>query len=293
MTEFAQQVVNGISTGSVYALIAVGLTLVFGVARVGNFAHGDFVMVAAYVVILSVTAGVPLLAAAAAAIGIAVTLAVTAELVVFRRLAAGPATAPFVAAIGLSIVIQAAVIILVNGTPRNMPPSISLPPLQIGDVILTAQRAITIIGSIAAMIALGAFLAGGRYGKAIRALAQHPDAARMVGIPSATVRVVTMVVAGALAGWAAVLLAPIYGAQPTIATLLTLKAFAIVIFAGLGSVRGALIGAYVLGVAEALFAGYVSSDYQNTIAFALLAFVLIVRPGGLFGEGTVAMELRR
>lgn len=292
MTEFLQQLANGLSLGSTYALVAVGLTLIFGIARVGNFAHGDFVMLAAYALILSVMSGVPIVAALLIAIATAVVLALLAERV-FSRLYNAPPTMAFTAAIGISAIIQASVSVFLGGTPRQLPVVGEIVSWQVGDVILTGHRGMAILGSIVAIAALGVYLLTTRSGKAIRALAQHVDAARMVGIGIPRVRIVTMVIAGMLGGWAAVLIAPILGASPLMGVLLTLKGFSIVIVGGLGSVRGALAGAYLLGIAEGLFAGYVSNDFRHAIAFVVLSVFLLVRPGGLFGEGTVALELRR
>jgi branched-chain amino acid transport system permease protein len=294
VVEFIQQVVNGLSLGSIYALIAVGLTLIFGIARVGNFAHGDFMMVAAYAfVILLMDAGWGLPLATLAAIVIAASLAFMVERLVFRRLYRAPGTTSFTAALGLSTAIQAGVIVVLSGTPRQVGGSWISNVIQIGSIRISGPRAMAIVGSMIALGALAAFLTIGKFGKAIRAVAQNNDAAQMVGIPISRIRVITMLLAGVLAGWAASLIAPIFGAMPSMGVLLTLKSMAIVIAGGLGSVGGALIGAYVLGISEALVAGYISHDFQHALAFVLLAVFLLLRPGGMFGEGTVAMELRR
>lgn len=294
MIELTQQIVNGLSLGSIYALIAVGLTLIFGIARVGNFAHGDYMMVAAYAFILMLAdyaVALPLAIVGAVLIGGA--LAFVSERAVFRRLYTAPGTTSFTAALGLSTAIQAAVIVALSGSPRQLTSEWTFSVLEFGPIRLSGHRAMAIGGSIAALAALGAFLKAGKFGKAIRAVAQQVEAAQMVGIPIGRIRLITMVLTGLLAGWAAVLIAPIFGAMPVMGVLLTLKGMAIVITGGLGSIGGALVGAYVLGVSEALVAGYVSQDYQHALAFLLLAGVLLVRPGGIFGEGTVAMELRR
>lgn len=294
MVELIQQIVNGLSLGSIYALIAVGLTLIFGIARVGNFAHGDYMMVAAYAFIFMLAdyaVALPLAIVGTVLVGGA--LAFVSERAVFRRLYTAPGTTSFTAALGLSTAIQAAVIVALSGSPRQLTSEWTFSVLEFGPVRLSGHRAMAIGGSIAALAALGAFLKAGKFGKAIRAVAQQVEAAQMVGIPIGRIRLITMVLTGLLAGWAAVLIAPIFGAMPVMGVLLTLKGMAIVITGGLGSIGGALVGAYVLGVSEALVAGYVSQDYQHALAFLLLAGVLLVRPSGIFGEGTVAMELRR
>src|SRR5690606_35160419 len=238
-------------------------------------------------VILLMDAGWGLPLATLAAIVIAASLAFMVERLVFRRLYRAPGTTSFTAALGLSTAIQAGVIVVLSGTPRQVGGSWISNVIQIGSIRISGPRAMAIVGSMIALGALAAFLTIGKFGKAIRAVAQNNDAAQMVGIPISRIRVITMLLAGVLAGWAASLIAPIFGAMPSMGVLLTLKSMAIVIAGGLGSGGGALIGAYVLGISEALVAGYISHDYQHALAVVLWAVALLLRAGGMFGGRTV------
>lgn len=294
LVDLAQQVVNGLSLGSVYALIAVGLTLVFGIARVGNFAHGDFVMVSAYaLLVVAGISGMPLPVIIVLPIVVGGLLALLAERVVFRKLYDAPPEMGFVAAIGMSLILQSLVLTLIGATPRNLTVEIAALRLEVGGIVLTAARGTALLGSLLALALLAAFLHRSRWGRAVRAVAQHQDAAQMVGVPIRAVRSIAMALSGLFAGWAAILIVPILGATPTMGVVLVLKAFAVVTAGGLGSVGGAVVGAYLLGLAEALVSGYLSADYRDAIAFALLVAVLLVRPHGLFGDNSVEMELRR
>lgn len=284
MTFLLQVLLNGLSVGASYALVAVGLTLIFGAARVGNFAHGDFFMVGALTLALLGTGGFSYPVAALGAIVVS-TLVATASYAAFRPLIdRGNAITLFVAAIAVAVIIQSLVQLGWGATPRNIASPLNDVSVQFGGVRTTAQRLAGILGAGAAFAALFAFLGHTQAGRSIRAVAQNKEAAQAAGIQVDKVRLLTFAVSGVLAGWAAVLMGPIYPVYPLMGLYLVLKAFAIVIVGGLGSIRGALICALLLGVLESLASAYVGLLLEDSIAFLAMIAILLVRPSGLFGK---------
>lgn len=287
MDLFLQYLVNGLSLGAVYGLLAVGLTLIFGAAGIGNFAHGDFFMVGAFTLfIIYSDVGQPFWIAALGTIVAVILLSLTSYYAVFGPLLEkrGPLTL-FVAAMGLSIVLQSGAIVIWGPTPRVVTTSASFTRVEVGGLTISQQRLWAIGGALVAFAALYWFLGFTRTGKSVRAVSQNRDAATVVGIDLNRVLLVTFAISGALAGAAAVFIAPIYTIFPLMGLILVLKSFAIVIMGGLGSVPGAITGAFVLGAVESLVAGYIATELQDTLAFVTMIIVLLFRPQGLF-KGT-------
>jgi branched-chain amino acid transport system permease protein len=288
MTIFFQHVANGLSIGATYGLLAVGLTLLFGVARIGNFAHGDFFMWGGFGLYVGMaTLGLPFPVAALLAITLSTAISVASYLGVFRPVAnlfGDTGYTNFVAAIGLGIVLQNLARLIWGATPRSVATPLAFQRIEIWGVSLTGQRILAFGVTLLALLLLDLFIQYSRMGKTIRAVAQNREMAQVVGIDPVKVNIQVFFISGLLAGLAAVLITPIYSVFPTMGFVMTLKALSVVIVGGLGNVRGAVVAALMLGVAEALTAGYIAQEAQDLIAFGILIVVLLIKPTGLFGE---------
>jgi len=282
MELFAQQVLNGLVTGSVYSLVALGLTLIFGTMHVPNFAHGQLFMFGAYLSYALVMQGrLNYWAAMAVAV---VTLAVAGaalERLVFRPLRNAAPLNSMIAALGMMLFLEA--------VAQNIwGPEFRHTDTPYGNIVsvfglpVAAHRLVLLAAASASMLGLLLFLTRTTAGAAIRATAQDPEGALLVGIDTSRVAMVTFAISAAMAAIAGVLVAPISLVYPAMGSLVTLKAFVIVVLGGMGSVTGALIGGFLLALAESLGGTYVSSTYQDLVAFVVLALVFTFRPTGLF-----------
>ena len=281
MSFFLNQVVIGIQLGSQYVMVALGLTLIFGILDISHFAHGHLYMIGAYLLyIVMVLGGVNYwLALLICMAGLAVA-GVVVERMVYRPLRGQPAINTFIAAIGLILVLET----LVRGIQPNAL-SVSKPidkTLQFAGISMEAQRLIVIVGAIVLIILLQLFIKRTRLGTAIEAVAQDREGASLVGINVNRISALTFAIATALAAAAAVLMAPLAFISPEMGSVLILKAFVIVVIGGLGSMKGAIVGGYLLGIIEAMAIAYISSAYKDVFAFAVLIIILAIRPTGLF-----------
>ena len=282
MSLFFQQILNGLTLGSVYALVALGLTLVYGILHIPNFSHGALFMIGAYAAFLFAgTFGANYWVALVGSAAVTAAIAVLTERFVFSRLRDSPPLHDMIAAIGLLLFFEAvAQAIWGADFHRLAPPFPGI--LRAGGVVLPIQRVLIIGGAIGLMIALHLFLRKTVTGSTIVAMAQNREGASLVGIDLTRVSMLTFAMAGALAAVAAVLFVPINLISPGMGNLVILKAFVIIILGGMGSVPGAIIGGMVIGFAESFGAFYISTDMKDIIAFALLVLILSVRPQGLF-----------
>jgi branched-chain amino acid transport system permease protein len=279
---FVQQILNGLTLGSVYSLVALGLTLVYGILHIPNFSHGALFMVGAYVAFFTAgSLGANYWVALVAAAIVTALIAVVSERLVFSRLRDAPPLHDMIAAIGLLLFFEA-VAQAVWGADfhRIAPPYPGI--LRIAGTVLPIQRALIIGAALAVMLGLHFFLKRTVMGSTIVAMAQNREGASLVGIDLTRVSMLTFAISGALAALAAVLFAPINLVFPGMGNLVILKAFVIIILGGMGSVPGAIIGGMVIGFAESFGAFYISTDMKDIIAFALLVLILSVRPEGLF-----------
>jgi branched-chain amino acid transport system permease protein len=286
MELLGQQLLNGLVTGSVYSLVALGLTLIYGTMQVPNFAHGQLYMLGAYVAYTLVTAAdVPYWLAAAGAMLALGGAGVVLERLVFRPLRHAPHLNAMIAALGVMLCLEAVAQRIWGEEFRYMPsPYESV--VTLAGLPIAGHRLILLGAAATLMIALLLFLTRTVAGAAIRATAQNHEGALLVGIDTDRVAAVTFAVSSALAAGAGALVAPISLVYPAMGALVTLKAFAIVVLGGMGSVPGALIGGYLLALAESLGGTYVSASYQDLIAFIVLALVFSVRPAGLFKDAS-------
>jgi len=283
-----QQLVNGVTIGLVYALIAIGLTLVFGILDVINFAHGELYMLGAFLTYgLTVGLGVPYaLALALTMVGTA-GAGVLAERVTVRPLRGRHMFTVVLSTLGLSIFLQNGALFLWGPDPREIELGWGSRPLVVGGVVITYLR-LAVLGTGAVLIAaLTWFIRRTTWGMALRAVASNRDAAALMGIPVAHVYAITFALGAGLAGVAGGLLGAMFTIEPSMGEWAVVKAFCVVIMGGMGNVPGAVLGGVILGVAENLGAGFLpgGSSYKDGIGYAILILVLLCRPQGLFGRG--------
>ena len=277
-----QQVLNGLTLGGIYSLVALGLTLVYGILHVPNFAHGAFYMAGAFVSFHLMNAfGVNYwLAMLGSAASVAV-LATLAERLVFNPLRGHPGLHPMIAAIGVLLFLEASAQALWGADFHRMQtPYTGI--IDLAGVTAPVQRLLIIAAAFTLMVALHLFLTRTVTGSTIIAMAQNRDGASLVGIDANRVAMLTFAISGALAAIAATLYAPINLVYPAMGNLVITKAFVIIILGGMGSVPGAIVGGLIIGFAESFGGFYISTDYKDIIAFVLLVVILSFRPQGLF-----------
>lgn len=285
MDLFFQQVLNGLTLGGVYSLVALGLTLVYGILHVPNFAHGALYMVGAFAswFLMSQFGMNYWLAMIGSAMAVA-AIATLSERLVFHPLRNASGLHPMIAAIGLLLFLEAGAQALFGADFRRMQSPYG-GIIEIAGVIAPVQRLLIVAAAFALLVLLQLFLKKTVMGSTIIAMAQNRDGASLVGIDANRVAMLTFAISGVLAAVAATLYAPINLVYPTMGNLVITKAFVIIILGGMGSVPGAIVGGLVIGFAESFGAFYISTDYQDIIAFVLLVVILSVRPQGLFSKG--------
>ncbi|GIZ51443.1 branched-chain amino acid ABC transporter permease [Noviherbaspirillum aridicola] len=280
-----QQFLNGLTLGGVYSLVALGLTLVYGILHVPNFAHGAFYMAGAFVAFsLMGKLGLNYWLAMAGAAAAVALLAVLADRLVFHPLRNSPGLHHMIAAIGVLLFLESGAQAIWGADFHRMQTPYS-GILEFGGLIMPQQRLLIVIAAFALMILLHLFLKKTTTGATIIAMAQNRDGAALVGIDPNRVAMMTFAISGVLAAVAATLYAPINLVYPAMGHLVITKAFVIIVLGGMGSVPGAIVGGLIIGFAEAFGGFYLSTDYKDIIAFALLVVILSIRPQGLFSKG--------
>lgn len=285
LTILVQQVANGVMLGSIYALIAMGVAMIYGVLNVPNFALGTKAMLGAYVAffLTSVLKQNYWVALAGAMLALSI-VGLVVERLVFRPLQGGPTINGFISAFGLLLVLESLALLVFGATYRRVLSPYDRQIIKIAGATMTAQRLLVVITAVLLMAALHLFIRHTTIGTAIRAVAQNPKGALLAGIHTGRVAGFALAIGSALAGVAGALVGPISMVYPTMGDLLIVKAFVITIMGGMGNIAGAIVGGYILGLVEALGSAYISADYKDVFAFALLVLVLAVRPQGLFGR---------
>ncbi len=283
--EFLSYMISGISLGSVYAIIALGYTMVYGIAKMLNFAHGDVIMVGGYVSLLSVTAlGLPWWAGVLLAMLACTVLGVVIEGLAYRPLRAAPSLAVLITAIGVSYFLQNAALLLWGSTPMSYTPIVS-GSLSLGGLRISYISLVTIAMCVVIMAGLTLFTGKTRMGKAMRACSEDKGAAQLMGINVNRTISLTFAIGSALAAIAGVLLCSFNTSlMPTTGSMPGIKAFTAAVFGGIGSIPGALLGGILLGIIESLAKAYISTQLANSIMFAVLIITLLVRPAGLLGK---------
>ena len=283
METLLQQIVNGMALASVYALLAVGITLVFGLTGIVNFAHGEFLVLGGLMAATAIGAQVPFVAACLLAALGAAALGYGVERFLFRPIAAEPIRG-FIISLGLIIALQHIALKLWGSEQRAI--DAPLPQvLAFGDVRISAMRIVVTVVTILVLAVFLYMLAKSRWGRALRSVAIDRETASTLGVPVQSYVSSTFVIGSALAGLAGALLLSLFPMSPFSGGSYTIKGFAVAIVGGLGSVSGALIAAVIFGMVEAIASGYVSPAWSNAYAFGAMILVLLFRPGGLRGKG--------
>ena len=286
---FFQSLINGLNLGATYALIALGYTLVYGIIRMINFAHGDFIMIGAYTLFytvpLMVDSGMPAWLAVAAAIVVCAIVGVLVETFAYRPVRkAGPMSA-LITALAMSIFLQNLAMVLFGSRPHNVSAIFSLPSVSVAGVTVSLNVVLTIVIGLAIMLGLQLFVQKTKLGKAMRAVPQDRDASTLMGINVNRIITVTFAIGSALAAVAGALLCSTYPTlSPTTGAMPGIKAFVAAVFGGIGSIPGAFVGGILLGIIENLSKAYISTQLSDAIVFLVLIVVLVVKPTGLLGK---------
>lgn len=286
MTHFIQTVISGLTLGSIYALIALGYTMVYGIAKMLNFAHGDIIMVGAYAVITSVfSANMPPLLAALISIVLCAALGVIIEFLAYKPLRKASPLAVLITAIGVSYLLQNLALLVFGAEQKAFPGIINLPTITLGQVQIDGITLATLAVTAIIMIALSLFISRTTIGKAMRAVSEDKDAAELMGVSVNKTISITFAIGSALAAIASIF----YGAtyvyiKPTTGAMPGIKAFTAAVFGGIGSIPGAMLGGILLGIIEQLAKTYISSLWSDAIVFGVLVIVLVVKPTGLLGK---------
>lgn len=288
--QFLSYLVNGISLGSIYAVIALGYTMVYGIARMLNFAHGDVIMVGGYIAFIAMTSlGLPAIVAILAAMAVCTLLGITIERVAYKPLREAPSLAVLITAIGMSYLLQNLALLIFGSAPRSFTSVVTMAPLQLfdGKLVITGETLVTILTAAVIMVALTLFVNKTRVGHAMQAVSEDKGAAQLMGIDVNATISLTFAIGSALAAIAGVLLCSAYPTlQPTTGAMPGIKAFVAAVFGGIGSVPGAMLGGVLLGIIQSLATAYISSQMADAIVFAVLIVVLLVRPAGILGKQT-------
>lgn len=291
MDIFIEQIFNGLTLGSQYALVAAGLALIFGVVEIVNFAHGEFFMLGAYAfaMVYPWDGPIPYPAAILLAIGIMVLFGIGYERVVIQPILDKPWYTQIVATLATSIIFVNVAIAIWGTTPETTPTVLAKTMIRTPYFNISYQRILVFTVTAAAFTFLHLFIQKTKTGKAMRAMSQNREACAIHGINVRRISILTFGISAGLTGLAAALISPLFNILPTMGTLLTLKAFAAVIMGGFGRVNGAIYASFLIGLAEAFGAGYghllnIESAYRDAFPFGLMILVLLFRPFGLFGK---------
>ena len=285
MNQFFMQFINGLNIGSIYALIALGYTMVYGIAKLINFAHGDVIMVGAYISFISMKFGLPWWLAVIISIVACAVLGVAMEKVAYKPLRNASRISLLITAIGISYLLQNLFQLIFGANPQPYHAFITLPALNLGGISIQANYYITFSVSVLLMVLLTLFVNKTTMGKAMRAVSEDEGAAKLMGINVDTTISLTFAIGCALAAIAGILYANCYPMiNPTLGSLPGIKAFIAAVLGGIGSIPGAVIGAFILGMVEAMTKAYISSQLTDTIVFAILILMLVFKPAGILGK---------
>ncbi len=287
---FVAFLLNGISLGSIYAIIALGYTMVYGIARMLNFAHGDVIMIGSYVIFLSMTSfNMPSILAIILAVIICMILGIVIERVAYKPLRSAPSLAVLITAIGVSYLLQNIALIVWGSSPKSFSSVVDIESIQLfnGELVVTGETIVTLVVSAVIMVLLTLFVNNTKTGKAMLAVSEDKGAAQLMGINVNTTISLTFAIGSALAAIAGALLCSAYPTlDPTTGAMPGIKAFVAAVFGGIGSIPGAMIGGVLLGIIESLGKAYISSQMADAIVFGILIIVLLLKPTGLLGKKT-------
>lgn len=283
---FIEQLINGLNLGSIYALIALGYTMVYGIAKMLNFAHGDVIMVGAYTLSL-IMAGLnlPPIVAVITSVVVCSVLGVTIEKIAYKPLRKASPLTVLITAIGVSYFLQSVALLLFGSQQRKVDSVITISPIQIGSIELTGESIITLSVTLIIMVGLTLFIKKTKIGKAMLAVSEDKGAAQLMGINVNRTISITFAIGSALAAVAGALYVSSYGfVGPYTGSLPGIKAFVAAVLGGIGSIPGAMLGGILLGIIESLSKAYISTNLADAIVFSVLIIVLLVKPSGLLGK---------
>ena len=283
-----QYLINGISIGSVYAIIALGYTMVYGIAKMLNFAHGDVIMVGAYISFCATSyLGLPSWLSVVAACIVCTVLGIVIEGLAYKPLRGTPSLAVLITAIGVSYFLQNAAQLIWSSSPKNFTSVVTMKPISLagGQIVITGEVLLTVAVCILVMVGLTLFTGKTRTGKAMRAVSEDRDAAQLMGINVNQTISTTFAIGSALAAIAGVLLcSTVPTLQPTTGSMPGIRAFTAAVFGGIGSIPGAMLGGILLGIIETFSKAYLSTQFSDAIVFSVLIVILLVKPAGLLGK---------
>ena len=302
MAQFLEQIINGLVLGGIYALIAVGYTMVYGIIQLINFAHGEIFMFGAYFALMLTVFGIPFWVAFPASMLLCAMLGMLIDLVAYRPLREAPRLSALITAIGISLVLQNLARMIWSARPRLFPNE-TLPAFLVSEVntqtgeimnaiplpgggILPYRDVFILLLAVVLMIALNRLIYLTKIGKAMRACAQNRVASNLMGIKTNQIIAITFAIGSALGAVAGIMVGLSENITPTMGYYKGVAAFAAAVLGGIGNITGAMLGGIIIGLAEVLGAGYISSGYRLAIAYIIMIAVIVVRPSGLFGKST-------
>jgi branched-chain amino acid transport system permease protein len=282
--------ISGMTAGALYALVAIGIVIAYKATRAVNFAHGDLFMLGGFTAYTAhVLWGVPYVPSLVLAVAFGFVVGALTDRIAFRPLMEQPLVAVLLATIGLSFILKGVARAVWGGRGDYLPfpPLVAPEPVLIGGFLVTPQHIVVLVGALIAIWIFGLFFRFTRVGKMMQATADNQKAAKLVGIPTGLIYMYTFAIGSAVAAAAAVLMAPITLLYPDIGFVLFIKAFAAAALGGLTSVPGAVVGGFLVGIIEALAAGYISTSLHDVAAFIVIMFVLVFMPSGLLGARAI------
>ena len=284
--DFIQQLLNGLQLGSIYALVALGYTMVYGIAKLINFAHGDIIMVGAYISLLCFTKfNLSIITTFLVTILCCSVIGVVIERVAYKPLRNASRLTALITTIGTSLFLQNLFLIMFGSSPKSFPNKFPKEALEIGGMRVSFLTLATIVITLAIMIGLSLFVGKTKLGKAMRAVSEDAGAASLMGINIDTTISVTFAIGCALAAVASILYSSTYPLiNPYMGGTLGLKAFIAAVLGGIGIIPGAMLGGFIMGIAETLAKGYISTTFADAIVFLILILVLLFKPAGLLGK---------
>ena len=286
--QILQYLINGISIGAVYAIIALGYTMVYGIAKMLNFAHGDVIMVGAYISFCVTNyLGLPAIVSILAAMVVCTVVGIVIEGLAYKPLRGTSSLAVLITAIGVSYFLQNAAQLIWTSNSKNFTSVVTMEPIRLfdGQLLITGEVLLTISVSVLVMIGLTLFTGKTRTGKAMRAVAEDRAAAQLMGINVNRTISMTFAIGSALAAIAGILMcSTIKTLMPTTGSMPGIRAFTAAVFGGIGSIPGAMLGGILLGIIETLSKAYISPQFSDAIVFSVLIVILLVKPAGLLGK---------
>ncbi len=286
--DFIKQLINGLQIGSIYALVSLGYTMVYGIVKLINFAHGDIIMVGAYIAFISLpvlsSMGLPVWLAVVPAIVFCAVTGILIEKIAYRPMRNSARISSLITAIGVSLLLQNAFMLIFSPNPRAFETVFSTTPIQIGELNINISTIITILVSIVLMVSLQLFITKTKAGKGMVAVSEDFSAAQLVGINVDNIISMTFAIGSSLAAVASILYVSSYPQiTPTMGSMLGLKAFVAAVLGGIGIIPGAMIGGFIIGIVEALTKAYISTQLADAVVFGILVVVLLFKPAGIFG----------